>query len=293
MFFDEDLVLEVRLNTLNKFVDYFVIVESRFNHKGEARDLKFNIKKYEKFNDKIIYLIHEDLPKNIEEIKIKDSERTVNLKYVYNAIKRENSQRNFIREALKDANDEDIILISDVDEIPNLKSFNLNDKISKIIVFEQYFFYYKFDLCIPNFKWYGTKGCKKKNLLSPQWLRNIKCRKYPKYRIDILFNKKKYNNIQFIKNGGWHFSNIKSPREIELKLKSYLHHREFEVDPMSLEEIEKTINNKKAIYDLTVDKKEHKSGTGVYLENFNISLLPDYIIQNKDKFLNWIDQKNI
>tara|TARA_Y100000590_G_scaffold461083_1_gene621860 strand:- start:1 stop:882 length:882 start_codon:yes stop_codon:yes gene_type:complete len=293
MFFDEDLVLEVRLNALNKFVDYFVIVESRFNHKGEARDLKFNIKKYEKFNDKIIYLIHEDLPKNIEEIKIKDSERTVNLKYVYNAIKRENSQRNFIREALKDANDEDIILISDVDEIPNLKSFNLNDKISKIIVFEQYFFYYKFDLCIPNFKWYGTKGCKKKNLLSPQWLRNIKCRKYPKYRIDILFNKKKYNNIQFIKNGGWHFSNIKSPREIELKLKSYLHHREFEVDPMSLEEIEKTINNKKAIYDLTVDKKEHKSGTGVYLENFNISLLPDYIIQNKDKFLNWIDQKNI
>ena len=162
MFFDEDLVLEVRLNALNKFVDYFVIVESRFNHKGEARDLKFNIKKYEKFNDKIIYLIHEDLPKNIEEIKIKDSERTVNLKYVYNAIKRENSQRNFIQEALKDANDEDIILISDVDEIPNLKSFNLNDKISKIIVFEQYFFYYKFDLCIPNFKWYGTKGCKKK-----------------------------------------------------------------------------------------------------------------------------------
>ena len=88
--------MEIRLNILNKFVDYFVIVESRFNHKGEARDLKFNIKKYEKFKDKIIYLIHEDLPKNIEEIKTKDSERTINLKYVYNAIKRENSQRNFI-----------------------------------------------------------------------------------------------------------------------------------------------------------------------------------------------------
>ena len=53
------------------------------------------------------------------------------------------------------------------------------------------------------------------------------------------------------------------------------------------------MENKKAIYDLTVDKKENKIGTGVYLENFNILLLPDYIIENKDKFLNWIDQKNI
>ena len=292
MFFDEDLVLDIRLNTLNEFVDYFVIVESKFNHKGEERDLKFNLEKYQKFKNKIIYLIHDNLPKNIELIQTNDSEKNINLKYVYNAIKRENSQRNFIMEALKNANNDDLILISDVDEIPNLKSINLNN-ISKIIVFEQSFFYYKLDLCIPNFTWYGTKGCRKKNLISPQWLRNIKCKKYPKYRIDILFNKKKYNDIEFVKNGGWHFSNMKSPKEIELKLKSYLHHRDFETDPMTLNEIEKTIRNKKAIYDLTVDKKENKIGTGVYLENFNILLLPDYIIENKDKFLNWIDQKNI
>ena len=291
MFFNEDLVLDIRLNTLNKFVDYFVIVESRFIHKGEERDLIFNIKKYEKFKNKIIYLIHQDLPKHIEPIRANDSKRTLELKYINNAVKRENSQRDFIMEGLKNANDEDVILISDLDEIPNFKSFNLNNKMSKIIVFEQSFFYYKLDLYVPNFIWHGTKACKKKYLISPQWLRNVKCKKYPKYRIDILFHKKKYNNIQFVKNGGWHFSNMKSPKEIELKYKSYLHHYEFEENPMTSNEIEKIIENKRAIYDLTVDQRENKIGTGVYLENFDTSLLPEYINKNKDKFLNWVDQK--
>ena len=291
MFFDEDLVLDIRLNTLNEFVDYFVIVESKFNHKGERRELLFNIKKYEKFKKKIIYLIHQDLPKNIESIKENDSNKIIEIKSINNAVKRENSQRDFIKEGLKNANDEDLILISDIDEIPNFKEFNLKNKMSKIIVFEQIFFYYKLDLSVPNFIWHGTKACKKKYLISPQWLRNIKCKKYPKYRIDILFNKKKFNNIKFIKNGGWHFSNIKSPKEIELKYKSYLHHYEFEKNPMNSDEIEKIIENKRAIYDLTVDQRESKIGTGVYLENFEISNLPNYVYKNKDKFLNWLDKK--
>ena len=93
MYFDEELVLEVRLNTLNKFVDYFVIVESKFTHKGDLRDLKFNHKKFEKFKDKIIYLIHEEKPKEIKIIKNEDSENEKSIKYVFNAIHRENSQR--------------------------------------------------------------------------------------------------------------------------------------------------------------------------------------------------------
>ena len=291
MFFDEDLVLDIRLNTLNEFVDYFVIVESKYNHKGEKRELKFDIKKFKKFQNKIIYLIHEDLPKNIEQLKSSDSKRTIEIKSIFNAFKRENSQRNWIMKGLKNVNDNDIIMISDVDEIPNLNLINFKNQTSKIIVFEQSFFYYKFDLRIPNFIWHGTKACRKKDLISPQWLRNVKCKKYPKYRIDILFNKKKYNDIEFIKEGGWHFSNIKSAKEIELKYKSYLHHYEFEEDPLNSDEIEKIIENKRAIYDLTVDKKENKIGKGVYLENFDTLLLPKYILENKNKFLNWIDQK--
>ena len=68
MYFDEEVVLDVRLNTLDPFVDYFVIVESRFTHKGGARDLKFNHKKFEKFKDKIIYLVYDENPKKTEEI---------------------------------------------------------------------------------------------------------------------------------------------------------------------------------------------------------------------------------
>ena len=65
MYFDEEVVLDLRLNTLNEFVDYFVIIESLFNHKGENRKLKFNLKKFEKFAKKIIYLVYgQDPSKN-------------------------------------------------------------------------------------------------------------------------------------------------------------------------------------------------------------------------------------
>ena len=291
MFFDEELILDVRLNILNDFVDYFVIVESKYNHKGEKRDLKFDIKKYSKFQNKIIYIIHDEIPKNLKKVKKNDSINSIDFKNFYNATKRENSQRNCIMKGLKNSNDQDIILISDVDEIPNFESFNFNKINAKITVFEQNFFYYKFDLFIPNFIWYGTKAIKKKDFISPQWARNIKCKKYSKYRIDIIFSKIKYNNIQIIKNGGWHFSNIKSPEEIELKYKSYLHHHEFEKSSMNLDAIKKIIKNKRAIYDLSVDKKYNKIGTGAYLKNFDISLLPKFILKNKSKLNYWFDQK--
>ena len=150
-------------------------------------------------------------------------------------------------------------------------------------------FYYKFNLRLPGLIWSGTKGCKKKNLLSPQWLRNIKDRKYSFFRIDILFSKTKYNNIKFIDDGGWHFSNIKTAAEIEYKLKSYLHHREFDVNPMTKNEIEKIIKNKQAIYDLKIDKKLNKIGDGSKLEKFDLKKLPSNINYNFEKFKDWID----
>jgi len=63
--------------------------------------------------------------------------------------------------------------------------------------------------------WLGTKACKYKNFISPQWLRNIKDKKYSFWRLDVLFSNKKYSNIKFIENGGWHFSNMKTASEIE------------------------------------------------------------------------------
>ena len=289
MYFDEEVVVDVRLNTLNKFVDYFVIVESRFTHKGEARELKFNHKKFEKFKNKIIYIVDEEIYSLTEKIKIDDSEDEKSRKAIFNAAYRENGQRNLISKGLEGANKEDFIMISDVDEIPKLSGLNFNTLKEKIILFKQDMFYYKFNLKLPNLIWTGTKACRKKNLINPQWLRNIKDRKYPFFRIDTFFSNTKYTSIKIINDGGWHFSNIKTPKEIEFKLRSYLHHREFDLNPLSVEQINEIIKNKQAIYDLKVDKTVNKIGNGSILEKFEFNKLPEYIVTNKDKFLDWID----
>ncbi len=289
MYFDEDVVLDVRLNTLNEYVDYFVIVESRFTHRGDKRNLKFNHQKFKQFKEKIIYITYDEEPDDIVSVNEKDSEAVKSGKYILNAAKRENGQRNFISEGIKNASDNDIILISDVDEIPNLENLNFNFIKEKILLFKQDMFYYKFDLKIPNLMWTGTKGCRKKNLISPQWLRNVKDRKYPIYRLDTFFSKKKYIDIKIFEKGGWHFSNIKTPEEIEHKLKSYLHHREFDLEPLSVQGIKKIMESKQAIYDLRVDQTVNKIGIGSKLTKFEFNKLPNYIKKNKKNFEKWLD----
>ena len=289
MYFDEEVILETRLNILDPYVDYFVIVESKFNHKGERRTLKFQKENYQKFKSKIKYIVIDVLPPNLEEIQENDEGIRKEHKFINNAIKRENFQRNFIEQGLIDANKNDFILISDVDEIPNLKELKLRSVKEKIIIFEQIMTYYKFNLALPNFKWHGTKGCLKKNLKNPQWLRNVKSKKYSLLRLDILFSEKRYNNVKFIKDGGWHFTNIKTAKEIEHKFKSYLHHREFELSNINLNDIKKIISNKVAIYDLSVDQRDIKIGNGKKLVNLDDNKLPEYVIKNKHKLSVWFE----
>ena len=289
MYFDEDLILDIRLNTLHENIDYFVIVESKFNHKGEKRNLKFDYKNFSKFKDKIIYLIYDKEPTQVDPINKGDDENLRNHKSIFNASYRENGQRNFIIEGIKNAEDDDIILVSDIDEIPNLENVNFSGFKEKLIFFNQEMFYYRFNLKLPNYNWVGTKACKKKHLQSPQWLRNIKDKKYPFYRFDIFFSEIKFFNIRFVNNGGWHFTNLKSADEIRHKFKSYLHHREFDLNPLSVEEINNLIKNHQAIYDLKVDKRAQKIGHGNKLEKYDLKKLPSYINNNLDKFKDWID----
>ena len=289
MYFDEDLILDLRLNILNKFVDYFVIVESTFTHKGNKRNLNFKIDNFPEYKNKIIYLVYNEEPKNIEEIKENDSENRKSEKYIWNAIKRENGQRNYLNNGIINSNNRDLILLSDIDEIPNLSNVDLSKINQKIILFKQNMFYYKFNLKVPNLIWTGTKACKKKDFVNPQWLRDVKDRKYPFYRIDTIFSKKKFRDVMVVNNGGWHFTNIKTPKEIKYKLESYLHHREFDLSPLSEKDIGELINSKKAIYDLTADKRLHKFGKGRDLEKIDINKLPNYIRENKDKYKDWLD----
>jgi beta-1,4-mannosyl-glycoprotein beta-1,4-N-acetylglucosaminyltransferase len=289
MFFDEEMLLELRLNTLDKFVDKFVIVESAYTHSGKEKKLIFDINKYPKFKEKIDYIIVRDLPHGIEQIGKDDSNLEITNKEIMNALRRENFQRNTIKQGLINANDNDWIIISDLDEIPDLSNINFNSINKKIIFFKQKVFYYKLNLELKTLRWIGSKACKKKYLKSPQWLRNVKDKIYPKWRLDIIFSEKRYNSVFFLENGGWHFSFVKKPEDIEKKLKSYLHHREYDLDPLGIENIKNLIKSKAVIYDHRVDQTQYKFGGGQKLEKIDIKFLPEYILSQKEKYLEWLE----
>jgi len=289
MFFDEEMLLELRLNTLDKFVDKFVIVESAYTHSGKEKKLIFDINKYPKFKEKIDYIIVRDLPHGIEQIDKNDSNLEITNKEIMNALRRENFQRNTIKQGLINANDNDWIIISDLDEIPDLSNINFNSINKKIIFFKQKVFYYKLNLELKTLRWIGSKACKKKYLKSPQWLRNVKDKIYPKWRLDIIFSEKRYNSVFFLENGGWHFSFVKKPEDIEKKLKSYLHHREYDLDPLGIENIKNLIKSKAVIYDHRVDQTQYKFGGGQKLEKIDIKFLPEYIFSQKEKYLEWLE----
>jgi len=291
MYYDEDVVLDIRLNTLDKFVDYFVIVESEYFHNGKRRKLNFNINNYSKFKKKIIYLKHNLNSDKLEDILSKDSKSVKTMKSIHNAHKRENSQRNFIMQGLNFADDNDLIMVSDVDEIPNLENLNFRNINNKIILFKQKIFYYKLNRYLENFIWFGTKACKKKYLKNPQWLRNVKSKKYHFFRFDTFFSKLKYINKHYIDDGGWHFSNLKKSKDIELKLKSYLHHPDYESEELGKDKIESLIKQNKTIYNMYTDKRDSKfsDNTRSYLKKFEIKNLPTYVQKNKIRFNEWLD----
>jgi len=290
MYFDEDVVLDVRLNFLDQFVDKFIIIESVYNHKGEKRTPLFNIKKFKKFKNKIRYILTDDIPLGIEKINTVDNQKEVYRKSIFNAWKRENLQRNQIVKGLTEANKEDWIIISDLDEIPNLDKVDLKNTKDNLVFFKQEMMYYKFNLKLDDYIWVGSKACKMKNLKSPQWIRDIKNRKYNWWRADAYFSKRKYYNILFVEDGGWHFSYLKNPKDIEKKLKSYLHHIDYDLNPVGEKGIKEMINNKRTIYNIKADQKENKFDGKNKLNRINIDRLPSYIVRNKDKFKNWIEE---
>ena len=167
MYFDEDVVLDVRLNVLNKYVDKFVIIESIFNHKGEKRKPLFDINKFQSFKHKINYILLETQPDNLEEIHKNDDKNEIYRKSIFNAWKRENFQRNKIQSGLVDADDDDWIIISDLDEIPNLENLDFKETKDKFVFFKQHQIYYKFNLKLKDYDWIGSKSCRYKDLKSP------------------------------------------------------------------------------------------------------------------------------
>ena len=287
IYFDEELLLDIRLNILSKYVDKFIIVESKFSHRGEPREPNFNINKYKKFQDKIEYILLDKNPDNLFEINKNDTR--INEKIIVNGNLREFFQRNTILEGLKNADEDDLIIISDVDEIPNLEEINFNELKNDPIFFNQIFCCFKLNL-FSKMKWCGSRMIRKKKLISPQWLRDIKDRNYSKLRFDTYFSKKKYNNIKFINNGGWHFSYLKKPSGVEKKLKSIRHHIEYDQNPLGVKKIEDMIKNKKLIYNYSADQRtSNKFENNETLNILETGKLPKYIQKNLKMFSEWLE----
>ena len=259
-YFNEDHVADIRFNILNEFVDTFVIVESTVNHQGENKKLHFDINKYKKFKNKINYIVVDDTPEDIK-LPHKGGESLV-----------EQHQRNSIMKGLNKSQDNDLIILSDVDEIPDLNKLKVFDK-NKYAVFSQKMFMYKLNLLNLNENnWHGSKICLKKNLKSPQWLRNLKFKKYPFWRID------KQKNLQIIDNGGWHFAYLQDVKNISKKIKSFAHGEFNKAEIVSEKNIE-----------LKINQGEDVLGRGYKIKKIEIdSSYPKYIINNKDKLKNWI-----
>ncbi len=286
IFFDEELLLDIRLNILDKHVDKFVIVESLYSHRGEKRQPVFDLDKFKKFKNKIEYVLLEDNPKNLYQIEENDNK--INEKKIINGNLREFYQRNAISRGIKDAKDEDFIIISDVDEIPILENIDFSKIKNNPVFFNQIFCCYKFNLFSKSLNWHGSRMIKKKNLKSPQWLRDIKDKNYPWWRFDTLFSNKKFNNITFIENGGWHFAYLQNPAGVEKKLRSFRHHIEYDHNPLGQKKIEELIKQKRLIYNYKADQRtKNKFLNNEILEELEENRLPEYIKLNKPRLKEW------
>tara|TARA_Y100000590_G_C15613898_1_gene974951 strand:+ start:68 stop:958 length:891 start_codon:yes stop_codon:yes gene_type:complete len=288
-FFNENLMLEVRFNILDKYVDKFVVVESKYSHSGEKKKLNFNIKRFNNFKEKIIYLVTENEPSDLIYQKNANNFVEPNNEIRRNSIKRIAAQRNKLFEGLSEASDNDYIFYSDNDEIPNFEDFNFEKNQDKIIMFKQKLFYYKFNLFCDRVDWFGTKGCKKKDLISFSWLREIKPKKYNFYRLDTMFSKIKYQGVNIINNGGWHFSQLMSPQDIEIKLLNQEHHDEYKLAKENLSNIKDMIKRKVINYDHKAKSTDYKFNKEFKLKNLSIDHMPLFLRQNKEKYNEWFD----
>ena len=257
-YFNEDHMVDLRLNILDEYVDYFVISESTKTHQGKSKKINFDINKFPRFKNKIKFIVA-DYKKEINFTKHTGGESPI-----------EQHQRNSLIEGLKNASNEDLVILSDSDEIPDLtKLSEINNK-KKYIAFCQKMFMYKLNLQNLNeSNWIGSKITKVKYLKSMQEFRNMKFKNYPFWRID------KFS--QQIINGGWHFSFLQTPDQILNKIKSFSH-GEFNQEHLNTKIIEKKILENEDIF-----------GRGNKLEKVDIdNNFPAYITKNKDKFSDWI-----
>ena len=284
-FYSEKMMLNLRFNILNENVHKFIVVESSFSHSGEKKKFNFNIEDYPKFKEKIIYLKIDNEPvglyKDVEKLKKPFYKRL-------NSIKRIEQSYDYMMRGIIDAQDEDLIIISDNDEIPNLNSNKFKNCSKKFIIFKQLLFYYKFNLFYESMPWFGSKACKKKHLKSFSNLRNLKNKKYPFWRLDTYLSNIKEISLEIIDAGGWHFTNLKTPEDLYIKMKNFGHHDEFDESNLTVEDLREKINDGVVFYDHYADKRANDKWKNNYkLKIIENNLLPSYLVKNLNNYKDW------
>jgi beta-1,4-mannosyl-glycoprotein beta-1,4-N-acetylglucosaminyltransferase len=261
IFFNELDLLEIRLNILNAVVDRFVIVEADKTHSNKAKPFYFeqNKERYAPFLEKIIY------------IKI-DSYPALESTWEF-----ENYQRNMITEGIKNCDPDDIIIISDLDEIPNPKIIK-DYKGGGLYKAEQFLFYYFLNYKAIINRWYGSKILTYKDILN-NCTENYTY-EYNETLIESLNRGctptkiRMVENVPMIKNGGWHFSYLGGLDAIRYKIASFSH-QEYNSD-------EYTNDN---ILNYCVKKGYALFSQGTRFIPIKIdSRFPEYIIQNQDTY---------
>ena len=290
LYYDENLILNTRLNILNKYFDKFIICESKYSHSGRKKKLNFNINNFPEFKDKIIYVVSDKEPNELI-YKFKDGKKIESPEdYRYNAIKRIAFQRNTLMSTVNEiADPNDFIFYSDNDEIPNMENFDQIKETNDIVIFKQKLFYYKFNLLFERLNWYGTKAVKKKKLINFEWLRQVKPKKYSFYRLDTLFKKDKYIRLKIINNGGWHFTRIISPDEIHKKELDAEHHDEYRASNKNPQKIKDLIERRVIDHDHVADSKKSKYGSEFKLKVISLDELPEFIKLNWKKYEQFLD----
>lgn len=251
-FFNELDLLEIRMNLLSPVVDYFVVVEGTKTHAGLEKNLLYyeNQDRYKKFAPKIIYICVDDFP------------------IASDAWVLENYQRNAIMRGLVNCADDDIIMISDCDEIPRpssvgmLKQLNLNNPITLPLFMCYYYMNY---LNVTEPYWHAAKAVSYKKLAAttPQQVRFWK----PNH-LSMLANWKL--------KPGWHMSYLNGPDAIKNKVKAFAH-QEYNSDKYLNE------GNIKAC----IEKGSDIFGRPYeYAAMEEKDFLPQYIYENKVKYNN-------
>lgn len=257
-FFNENFITNLRFEILHKKVDYFVICESAYDHRGNKKKLNFNLMN-NNFKNKIIHLVLQE-PFNVKN----------------NEWQNQATQREYIFNAITIADKDDYIMFSDPDEIPNpeiLKNFKLSKKYG---LFLQEMYCYKFNLYNTHESpWEGTRICKKKNLKSINYMRQ----KIKTNNLNQPFWKfYKEKSIEVFNNGGWHFNSLLTAEDISIKLKTFAHTEFARPAYSDVAVIKNNIKNQRDLF------KRNKFYNKIELDNS----FPKYILKNKEKLKDWI-----